>query len=365
MHPTIIQVIEGVSEGLIWTGADARIKLMNQIAQTATGMQPGQIVSDKNLLKAMAAVRKPEHLNGIEQDIVDASAPGTLLKAKVMPSVSKDEAIILIKARQSVVTNLAVDNLMTVIREDLRQPANTFIQQLRKSQQAQEGTELGATLDKLAEISELLSKLVDLAQLWGSQSLLTDDRILLDPLINQIWEELAPLASRRRLKVALTTHGEESAPVYGSEFWIRRVFYECLRSAINNAQAGATLEIERRQMGPRLMVGFRNCGLFNNVKARAGSAMLEAKGNDPAQSYQVISPSSADLVGLHLCQRIIELHGGVLREDKEDGDTNFVIDLPCGAPYRAQHAEIDAMQAQRYAEDMSRLLARSRKKAAA
>jgi hypothetical protein len=60
----------------------------------------------------------------------------------------------------------------------------------------------------------------------------------------------------------------------------------------------------------------------------------------------------------------MSLHGGQLREEEEDGMRNFLIDLPTGAPYRAEDAAMDAAQAQRYAADLATLMARRRQKSA-
>ena len=66
-------------------------------------------------------------------------------------------------------------------------------------------------------------------------------------------------------------------------------------------------------------------------------------------------------IGFKLCQHIVSLHGGWLREENEDGLRNFLIDLPTGAPHRnTAQGQIDVEQAQRYAADRATLMARAR-----
>jgi signal transduction histidine kinase len=148
---------------------------------------------------------------------------------------------------------------------------------------------------------------------------------------------------------------QDLATLYGSEHWLRRVFLECLESALRTLPAGGTLEIEHRQMGPRALVVFRDCGVFG---AASGLAVDMPHAEKPRA---VAAPSRArDQIGLKLCQHIVSLHGGQLREEEEDGLRNFLIDLPTGAPHRDDHAQLDIAQAQRYAHDLAALMARAR-----
>ena len=98
----------------------------------------------------------------------------------------------------------------------------------------------------------------------------------------------------------------------------------------------------------------RNAVMLNdaNVRRPAGKAVSAAP-----------PVAAKDLIGLHLCERIIRLHGGLLREELDDvGLRNFLIHLPTGAPGREAGAmALDAAQAQRYASDLSALMARRRK----
>ena len=96
-------------------------------------------------------------------------------------------------------------------------------------------------------------------------------------------------------------------------------------------RAGGTLEIEHRQMGPRAFIVFRECGVFAGRSADA--IEMSAAMRRPAAAPQ---RHARDHIGFKLCQHIVSLHGGQLREEEEDGEHNFLIDLPTGAPHRAR-----------------------------
>lgn len=68
-------------------------------------------------------------------------------------------------------------------------------------------------------------------------------------------------------------------------------------------------------------------------------------------------------IGLPLCKRIVELHGGQLKiQHREDDSTELTLQLPTGGS-RRENAKLDMQQAQRYAEDLAKLMARRRAKA--
>jgi K+-sensing histidine kinase KdpD len=169
------------------------------------------------------------------------------------------------------------------------------------------------------------------------------------------------MALDRGVKARFVAQGEVGSLVtlYGSEEWLGRVLQECMESAVRSAPKGGTLEIEHRQMGPRAMIVFRDCGVFARVVAGAVHMGDNTKAADSAPR----APARED-IGFRLCQHIVSLHGGQLREEDDDGIRNFLIDLPTGAPYNTDSSQLDIAQAQQYAKDLAALMARSRRKIA-
>ena len=74
-----------------------------------------------------------------------------------------------------------------------------------------------------------------------------------------------------------------------------------------------------------------------------------------------ISPPRASAlgaaIGLPLCQRIVALHGGSLREAPDDDGHQVLIDLPTGAPAGDPAASLDVQQAAHFARDLASLMA--------
>ena len=219
---------------------------------------------------------------------------------------------------------------------------------------------LDALCDQVDELTQVLDRLIDLASVWGSESLAANDRIELWPLLQQAWARVEPLARARNLKARFTAQGPKSqlAAIYGSEPWLLRVFVECLEAAIRAARPGGMLDIEHRQMGPRALVVLRDSGAF--VAARAGATPMESGAPRTNAGTSAARLASRDLIGLKLCQQIVAQHGGQLREEHDDGQRNFLIDLPTGAPFRTEVSAADIAQAQAYARDLAALMARRR-----
>lgn len=352
MNSALSEILMGMSEGLLVVAGDGQIRFANSAAQRLVGLRrgghipPGQV---HRSVEAMAAGK-----GGDPALITLKESASGALKAKVLPGLQLGEAIVLItESGREALVQRAFDNLLTVIGSDLRDPCQRLADALEHGPAT--GAGLAQQLASVKEVAELLSKLIDLGQLWGSEDFRAEDRIMLDVLLQEIWSEVSPLAVAKNVHVAIHGVTPDSAPVYGSQVWLKRALEECLREAIQAAPRNAKVEIEGRQVGERMMLVFRNAGLYAPSDSRHKSFL---PGPAPGQPGRLTAQA---VIGLNLCKRIIELHGGSLKEERDFDQLDFVIDLPTGAPYQTAHAELDLSQAQRYAEDIARLLS-SRKK---
>ena len=368
--PSLELIFEHLQGGLVWLSADGRIKFANTKARKLGGLQEGQSLPDGTLKKAVAVIASGKLGKNIEMEFLPPAGEQRLLHATVAPAMTPGDAFVFIEEAAPHGEPLALDNLMTVIRSDVTPPLERLSTQLQLLRDGKlNPTAADEALTQSTAIVDTLKRLVDLSDLWSSDSLLANDRLEVWSVLQQAWQQAQAFAELRRVTVRLINQIDEQAlPVtYGSEFWIRRVVSESLQAALRAASTGATLDIELRQMGPRVLIVFRNSGMWP-AAARNAVMLNDAKagktGAVAAKPRGAVAPLAAkDLIGLHLCERIIRLHGGLLREEQDDlGLRNFLIDLPTGAPGRDGHdATMDAAQAQRYAADLSALMARRRK----
>jgi hypothetical protein len=365
MHATLAEILENHKSGLLWVNSEGVVRYANGDACARTGLAAGGKLYDPDLARAVTAAVLGR-VSGVVTATGRPAAPGDVvpeLKCRVVPGLARDDAFVFIRDESATDHDVAFENLMQVIRSDLAEPLRRTHDSLTMAV-ASDPHALEPLLATVGETLQVLDKLLDLAGIWTSGALLATDRIELWGLLQQVWGELQPLALSRSVKVRFKSQDDLSslATLYGSETWLRRVFLECLEAAIRAARGGSSLVIEHRQMGPRALIVFRDSGVFG---ASAEGIELTATGSAstrPVQGAAAARPKLAarEHIGLQLCRHIVSLHGGQLREEHEDGERHFLIDLPTGAPHRTDTSQIDIAQAQRYATDLAALMARAR-----
>jgi hypothetical protein len=364
-----VDLFEDLKSGLIWVQRDGIVRHANRDAVQRTGISAGRRLADPELIRAVLSTFAGK---GPVQVAIQAQAPeqgkaAPQLMCTVHIGLTTDDVFVRIAPAADAEADTAYDSLMQVLRTDLREPLLGSHRALQVARESADGFALDPLLQNLQDMMGVLDKLLDLAQIWGSRALFQNDRIELWPLLQQVWADIEPIAVGRKVSVRFRAQHESDqlATLYGSEPWLRRVFAECFESALRAVPTGGTLEIEHRQMGPRALVVFRNAGVFaarhgvalpSSTPTPAPGARLAARANAP------VAPKgqARDHISFKLCSHIVSMHGGQLREEEDDGERHFLIDLPTGAPHRSDEAQIDIAQAQNYARDLSALMARSR-----
>ena len=367
MHSSLAELLENLKPGLLWVSREGVVRYANADAGSRTGLAPGRKLYDPDLARAVTAAvtgRTPRAVTAMGTPAQQGGAVPEL-KCRVIPGLSQDDAFVLIGNDPGADHGEAFDNLMMVIRSDLKDPLDRAQSSLLMARQsAGDAHAIDALANDVDDVLQTLRKLIDLASVWGSSSLLANDRIELWTLLKEVWGETEPLALQRGLKVRFRASGtsDKQTALYGSHQWLKRVFVECMEAAVRSGRSGDTLEIEHRQMGPRALVVFRDCGAFAPPATQDAVSMPAAPRGRPAAAPRL---AARDQIGLKLCRHIVSLHGGQLREEEEGGLRNFLIDLPTGAPHRNDHSQLDVAQAQQYARDLAALMSRARTRNAA
>lgn len=362
MHATLTEILENLQPGMLWVSRDGLVRYANARAAASTRLTAGSRVQEASLRQAVDGVLLDHAARSVMMSGWPA-APGEAmpeLHCKVLPGLARDDAMVLISDQRTDHLAVDFDNLMAVIRADLRDPLVQLGHSLQLAHQSRDEHAINTLCDQVDALHHVLTRLTDLAEVWHGEALIASDRIELWPLLQKAWAQVEPLARTRNMKVSFTSAvpKDQLAAMYGSAHWLQRVFMECMESAIRSGRAGGTLDIEHRQMGPRVLIVLRDSGVFATATGRPGkSALAEGQASKPDGGP---GQAARELISLKLCQQVVALHGGQLREEEDDGVRNFLIDLPTGAPHGAQDSELDIAQAQRYAADLAALMARRR-----
>lgn len=211
-------------------------------------------------------------------------------------------------------------------------------------------------------LRDRLDRLVDLVDVFGEDVLINDERILVVDLVRDICQSLASLCATLGVAVVFKGERDDLPPVYGSRRLLGRALHECIHNAVNHSRNQSVnkqpvaIEIAFSASGHRLLVDINGMGVFSAAMLQRHASTLFRAQAPPDQR-----PVTSTLqIGLPLSHRIVQLHGGQLRiRNDVNEDLQVTLELPTGAPLRnTQH--LDLLQAQIYAEDLSKLMARSR-----
>ena len=363
MHASLVELLENLKPGLLWVSRDGVVRYANADAGVRCGLTTGRQLFDPGLRRAVTeavADKTARHVASLGVSAGNGAAPREL-QCHVLPGLSTDDAFVLVRPDPDQEQGTGFYNLMQAIRSDLSEPLRKTRDAWERSQGHAPQQEQPDVSQSLTELLTVMDRLVELSSLWSSNSLMANDRIELWPLLQKAWAKVEPQAVQRGVRVRFIAQTEATslATVYGSEHWLGRVFEECLEAAVRAARAGTSLDIEHRQMGPRALVVFRDCGVFASRSARR--AGVEMPRSAPGSAAR---PTAREQIGLKLCAHVVALHGGHLGEEEADGLLNFLIELPTGAPQRGSADQaLDVAQAQQYAKDLAALISRSRQKA--
>ena len=254
--------------------------------------------------------------------------------------------------------HLELKHIMELLRDEMLPPLQHFATQLK----ALPRLPLGSAISHAEqELSQRMQRLVDLTAVFGDDVMALEDRIEIQPLLRSICDQLSPRAAGAAVRFVLVDPGEPLPPIYGNEKLVRRAFHECLYNAMIHSRKEVsvrdtvTVEIRFTLSGEHVLVSVRNRGVTSVRVAGTGEVPLFAASSRTAPA------GTAARLGLPLVKRIVALHGGNLRFGAVGDDTvQMLVEFPTGAPHRGG-ARLDIEQAQRYAQDLAKLLSRRKK----
>jgi len=157
---------------------------------------------------------------------------------------------------------------------------------------------LRSSIEKILEISKLESGLVKLNK----------EKIQLAPLIQDMVEQMKPLA--RLKKITITQRITKLPPVDADRMRMATVLTNLIENAIKFTSGGGKVTVKAGQKGNRILVQVRDTGIGI---AKKDLPKLFTK------FFQVNHTKPGPGLGLSICKRLVEAHGGKIRCESKLG----------------------------------------------
>ena len=180
-----------------------------------------------------------------------------------------------------------------------------------------------ATLqDEVQRLSRLTHTLLDMSDL---QSVPRDDVILLSPMIDEVFADLAPLAERNG--ISFSREGED-VTVVGSDMLLCRMFFNLVENGVKYNHPGGMVKVDVQQRDGQAVIHVTDTG--RGIPREFWQSIFQP-------FFRVDKSLSRELggagLGLPLVWEIARLHGGrVWVEKSNDSGSVLAVTLPLSAP---------------------------------
>jgi signal transduction histidine kinase len=360
MNEAFRLMFDHVKSGIVWVQRDGTVRYANKAAVQLTPCMLGRPFLDPMLDRTIKSAGQDLIRMPFLFDITtDETSPDTI-RAVVLPApVGNDLMLVLNNVSEERWYASALKNLIDYVDAEMTGPIETLVQRLpvvaELTRTNAHGKELSSLMTDASLLSSKLGKLKDLVSVFGQGAIQRDDRILVNDLVKRAMKNIQPLMQERSMNIKVSGLENELPAVYGSAVWLAKAMAEYLEYVVLNAEVGGVIELSVKALGTRVIIRSRNQGMFmsNHERRSAFVPFGAGDGHFLGRGKQNI--------GLALSARIVEQHGGSVRIEDDFDSVDFVMEIPAGAP-AMQDAQLSVEQAQRYARDMSSLLARSMSK---
>jgi signal transduction histidine kinase len=232
------------------------------------------------------------------------------------------------------------DELLTVVSHELRTPITVIAgyNKLLLSRQvgalnAEQTRFLEESTKSCQRLSTFIGNLVDVSGQVRGEAALTRGEVPLVPLVEGVVEFLRPLLERAEMRVE-TDLSAAAAHAYCDAGRIEQVLTNLINNAMNHARSGRFIRIESRRL-----LGDEGDAIEISVEDRGAgvSAVDRQRIFDPYVRLSRDDVSGGLGLGLAICRRIVEAHGGEISvTEREGGGSRFVFYLPTASESRTQ-----------------------------
>lgn len=235
------------------------------------------------------------------------------------------------------------EDFVATLTHDLKTPvtaANRAIELLLQGDfgylQDSQTEVLRAILDSNSAMLQLLTTLLDVYKYENGAKQLCLQPSNISEIVRQIVEMLRPVAESNRLTFQIEVSSEQAEVICDADE-IRRLVQNLVDNALKYTPAGGrtTVEVKQSSTHTCLVVRDTGRGISDDNKAN----LFKRFWTPPLSGRNYASTG----LGLYLCRRIVELHGGQIRCESELGKgSSFFVTLPNDPSYINEIERIDS-----------------------
>ncbi|HEX7102759.1 MAG TPA: HAMP domain-containing sensor histidine kinase [Nitrolancea sp.] len=283
------------------------------------GLQPSDIVTEFRLLRRAVWA-------GLRGHIADLDSIENLVNAELLVNDAIDGAITVgLNKLSARVENIREDFLVTTVH-DIRQPITSIrgFVQLSQRYLNRQPAEIERALTSLANIEPQIDQLnntidflIDASRAALGQLALEPSFVDLALLIPDIVEQNG-VRHLREFRLTIPEEGEATGNWDAAR--LRRVFDNLLSNALKYSKSGDLVEIGAQATGEQVEVFVRDVGM--GLEPEELPKIFSRYYRTPRATRNTLDGSG---VGLYLCARIIEQHGGTIWAESDGPETGTTI----------------------------------------
>jgi len=347
-------VVEHISSGLLSIDARGRVTLVNRAFKRLFRLDPEQDPVGKTLPGALpepvgryfARIVNHTWRDGDQREVEAeiGCADGQSVPADVSTLLLRDDEF-QIQSQLVIVQDLSQsrelvklrqldtmkDNFISTVSHELRTPLTSMLASIALIRQGF----VGDISDKQAELLQIVQRnaerlkaiindLLDLSRLESGRTQLNFEQVEFDPLVRDCVSEMEQLAAEKQIRIDMSLKFDGRLEV--DPMKIQQVLINLVGNALKFTPEGGRVTVETRRIKDcaRVRVKDTGCGIPEDQLDKVFRRFYQVE-DTLTRSQQGTG------LGLPICKRIIELHGGQIRaESPAGGGSCFEFVLPRG-----------------------------------
>lgn len=323
-------ILNSLSDGLIIV--DARYKILRATPKVSQWFgTKGKDLLRKNLLNFIE-IKEDVPLNKLDNTEVfvkgysEEAFEASTIKLQLEDKKQRYIVILKIVTSQKEIEQLK-DDFISTLTHDLKVPivAETNILDFMLAEK------FGPVNDKQKEaiqniqvsnkeLLELIQVLLETYRIKNSGEILYLEDFEVNPYLNEIIKEMAPIAEKNKLKIRYKEY--ENIKITADKMQLKRVIKNIIQNAITHSNSKNNIDINVMKTQKEVVISVADYG--KGIPQKDLEAVFQ-KYYSTAKKFRKIGTG----LGLYLARQIVKAHGGEITVESEDGKgTTFYIHLP-------------------------------------